>query len=103
MRMKKVIGIMLAGALALGAVVTPTSAANACYGEYCPPAPKITGNGGSSGFPFPVACVMGSAFAAIWTAWVVGRRLGRELTPAEAQLVLFSCGLGVFPVLANAR
>ncbi|MEX0590095.1 MAG: hypothetical protein WD207_03315 [Xanthobacteraceae bacterium] len=110
--MKKVIGATLAGALALGAVVTSTSAHAVCYGYCPPPPPKVVVNG-SSGFPIVVGCVMGSAFGLIAASIRKGgglklmsqkefettpRDKSKELTNEQALRIMVTCGLAAFLV-----
>ncbi len=79
---------------------------------------KKTPGGGHGKFPWPVACVMGSAFGLISAASINGgglqlmsqkefettpRDRTKELTSEEAAAIGFTCGLGAIPVIASFR
>ena len=106
MQFKKVIGTTFAAAIALSVAASP---AMATY--WCPPKVVPTPSAPSSGFPFIVGCIMGSAGGLILASIVKGGglkwmsqkewedlkvKVPHPLTTEEAMLIAGTCGLAAF-------
>jgi hypothetical protein len=106
MQFKKHVATALAAALALSVAAAPASA-----GYICHPKVVVTPKAPSSGFPFIVGCIMGSAGGLILASIVKGGglkwmsqkewedlkvKVPNPLTTEEAQLIAATCGLAAF-------
>lgn len=95
---QKLVATAVAASLAIGSMTVPA------FSQVRGHVP--TGGGVSSGAKFFGGCLFAGAGGLIWAALAKGRAFNNnkiELTQNEAFTIAFSCGLGVFPVIANWR